>query len=247
MALLHGLGSGSDTRLSVTLAIDVVCVGAVAGAGAWRLVTGRSFPPGRRVLAALAGILAILSIGVVAVVGPLRSGWSHRAGTSPALLAQLNASFQSGGAASGASGIGSTTTAAGGAQRAGGTTSTAGLPPVPFTSAVQGDSRTSPENSQGEVTVVLTMQPSAASGNPLVVKLIGQAVNGGVAMSTSHVTWGPDSGTVSSLEGSSIGASLTGPTGTIHVALHLSLDQTHGTFTGTMTASKDSTRSESGE
>ncbi|HEX4219409.1 MAG TPA: ferric reductase-like transmembrane domain-containing protein [Acidimicrobiales bacterium] len=236
VALLHGLGAGSDTRLSVTLVVDALCVLAVAGAGGWRLVTGRSFPAARRILAALLAGTTLVGIGVVAVLGPLASGWSKRAGTSPALLAQLNAAFTSGGASGGTSGASGGT---GGAS--GGTSSTAALPATPFTSAAQGTYQTSSANTAGQVTVTLTLQPTSASTAPLVVKLNGSAANGGVAMTSSQVTWGPDSGVVTALSGASIGARLNGPAGSIHVALQLSLDQAHGTVTGTMAVTKATT------
>jgi sulfoxide reductase heme-binding subunit YedZ len=227
VALLHGLGAGSDTRLSVTLVIDALCVLAVVGAGAWRLVTGRSFPPARRILAALLAAMTLVGIGVVAVLGPLAPGWSKRAGTSPALLAQLNAAFQSGGASGAPSGGASA-----------GTSSTAIVPAPPFTSAAQGTYQTSAANAVGQVTVTLTLQPASTTIAPIVVKLNGRSANGGMAMSSSQVTWGPDSGAVTMLSGASIGASLSGPTGSLHVALGLSLDRAHGTVSGTVSATK---------
>jgi hypothetical protein len=201
-------------------------------------MTGRSFPPARRILAALLAGMTLVGIGVVAVVGPLASGWSRRAGTSPALLAQLNAAFASGGTSGAASG------SASGAS--GGTSSTTTLPTPPFASAVQGTYQTSSANAAGQVTVTLTLQPASATITPLVVKLNGRAVSGGVAMSSSQVTWGPASGVVTALSGASIGASLSGPTGSMHVALRLSLDPTHGAVTGTVSTTKATTGSASG-
>jgi hypothetical protein len=246
VALLHGLGSGTDTRLSVSLVIDAVCVLAVAGAVAWRLVTGRSLPSGRRIAAGLAGAAALVSIGVVAVVGPLASGWSRRAGTSPALLAQLNANFQSG-ASTASSGSGTASTPTGAAQPStGGASFVDVLPTPPFTSTVQGTYRTSAGGEEGQTVVVLTMQPAVASSPPLVVKLMGRAVSQGVALSSSQVTWGPDSGSVSSLQGTAIGMNLSGPQGRMHLALQLNLDQAAGTLTGTISGTKVSTAGGSG-
>src|SRR5215471_13440218 len=37
IALWHGLGTGTDTRLPVLLAVDVLCLAAVAAAAGWRL------------------------------------------------------------------------------------------------------------------------------------------------------------------------------------------------------------------
>ena len=179
IALLHGLGSGTDTRLSLTLLINVLCVVAVVGAVGWRLVTGRTFSPGRRIVAAVIGAITVVGIGIVALVGPLRPGWSQRAGTSASVLAQLNAGFQSG-SGSVAATSSSTTPWAG------------GVPSPPFHQTVRGTYQTSAPNQNGQISVVLTMAPSGSTTTPLVVKLNGDSVNGGVAMSSSQVTWGQD-------------------------------------------------------
>ena len=83
----------------------------------------------------------------------------------------------------------------------GGTSSTATLPAPPFTARRRAPPRTSPANAAGQVTVTLTLQPTSTTITPLVVKLNGRAVGGGVAMSSSQVTWGPDSGVVTALSG----------------------------------------------
>ena len=89
IAMFHSLGSGSDSRLGVVLALDVLCAVAVFGAVFWRLVSGRTFPEGRRAMAAVGTVVVGLALLVFAALGPLRPGWSHRSGTSSALLAQL--------------------------------------------------------------------------------------------------------------------------------------------------------------
>lgn len=84
VALWHGLGTGTDSKLSWLLVLDASCVVAVAAALVWRLTLA---PRGRL---RLAGILAtwglvFATIGFVAI-GPLQSGWARRAGTPVALL-----------------------------------------------------------------------------------------------------------------------------------------------------------------
>ena len=241
IALLHGLGSGSDTRLSVALFVNVICVIAVVTAVGWRLVTGRSFSPSRRLVAAVLGVISLIGIGIVAIIGPLSPGWSHRAGTSPALLAQLNARFASSGTSStstSSSGTaGTPTTAPSSPPSTPVPSSTAAVPVAPFTTSVQGTFQTSAPNRDDQVAVVLTMSSSDTS-TPLVVKLIGTAVSGGVAMSSSQVTWGQETGSVTALEGSTIGATVSGPTGTMRLNMQLNLDQGNGTLTGTVSGSK---------
>ncbi|HWD52623.1 MAG TPA: ferric reductase-like transmembrane domain-containing protein [Acidimicrobiales bacterium] len=230
IALLHGLGAGTDTRLSLTLLINVLCIVSVVGAVGWRLVTGRTFSPRRRIAAAAIGATTLIGIGIVAVLGPLRPGWSQRAGTSASVLAQLNASFQPGSGSS--TGPASPSTVP---------SSTAGIPSPPFSQAIQGTYQTSSPNREGQVSVVLTMAASGSTGTPLVVTLNGSSVNGGVAMSSSQVTWGPDSGTVTALQGSTIGARVSGPNGSIDLTLQLNLDQATGKVTGILSGTEGST------
>jgi hypothetical protein len=160
----------------------------------------------------------MVGIGVVAGSGPLRSGWSHRAGTSPAVLAELNAGFQSS--------SGTATTAA--------PSSSGGSPAPPFSQSVQGTYQTSAPDQNGQVSVVLTLTPSGAATSPLVVKLNGTSVNGGVSMSSSQVTWGSQTGKVTTLQGSTIGATVGGSSGSVDLTMQLHLDQANGTVTGTV-------------
>ena len=85
VALWHGLGTGTDSRLTWLLGLDVCCVAGVACAAGWRL----SLVPGagRRVLAAGAGTALVLATVTFAAIGPLRPGWARRAGTPVTLLA----------------------------------------------------------------------------------------------------------------------------------------------------------------
>ncbi len=84
VALWHGLGTGTDSRLPWLLALDALCVAAVAAAIWWRLSLAA---PGLGRTAALAG-LALLPVAtaIFVFVGPLQPGWSQRAGTPTALL-----------------------------------------------------------------------------------------------------------------------------------------------------------------
>jgi methionine sulfoxide reductase heme-binding subunit len=84
IALWHGLGTGTDTKLGLVLAINVGCVLAVAAAIWWRL----SLSPSRLLKATgLAAMAVAIALTVVLVLaGPLRPGWPVRAGTPPALL-----------------------------------------------------------------------------------------------------------------------------------------------------------------
>ncbi|HEY2509018.1 MAG TPA: ferric reductase-like transmembrane domain-containing protein [Streptosporangiaceae bacterium] len=83
VALWHGLGTGTDTRLPWLLLLDAVCVLVVAGALAWRLtLLGRGTARTAGLLATVAFMIATI---VFVALGPLQPGWSHRAGTPAAL------------------------------------------------------------------------------------------------------------------------------------------------------------------
>ena len=89
IALIHGLGSGTDTPLPLVLAVESACALAVLGAFAWRMTTGRTLPVGRRALAGIGAVVVTLAIAGFAALGPLRPDWSHRSGTTSSLLARL--------------------------------------------------------------------------------------------------------------------------------------------------------------
>jgi signal transduction histidine kinase len=82
VALWHGLGTGTDSKLSWLLALDAVCVVVVAGAVWWRLRLAR--PSGGRTVARLATAAFVLATIAFVAIGPLQHGWSKRAGTPTA-------------------------------------------------------------------------------------------------------------------------------------------------------------------
>lgn len=84
VALWHGLGTGTDTRLSWVLAINAGCVIAVAAAVWWRLALTGS--PVVRLTGRLALAAAAVATAIFVFTGPLQPGWSVRAGTPPALV-----------------------------------------------------------------------------------------------------------------------------------------------------------------
>ena len=91
LAVLHGLGTGTDTHGAVFLIANASCVAAVLGAVVWR-----SFLPGTRPVArrAVLSLVAVLPFALLVwlVVGPLAAGWARRAGTPAALLAGSSSS-----------------------------------------------------------------------------------------------------------------------------------------------------------
>ncbi len=86
IAVLHGLGTGSDTKIWWMLALTALCVGAVTVAICLRIAREPALAwvraPG------LAASVAVpVAIAAFAVIGPLGKGWARRAGTPARLLA----------------------------------------------------------------------------------------------------------------------------------------------------------------
>ena len=86
IALLHGLGTGSDVKSPWSLALTAICVVAVAAAVCVRTLRGWPLRRGTRVGALV--LTAILTVGLIVWLpgGPLGHGWARRSGTPVALL-----------------------------------------------------------------------------------------------------------------------------------------------------------------
>jgi sulfoxide reductase heme-binding subunit YedZ len=87
VALVHGWGTGSDTRTAWMLALTLACAGAALAAVAWRAATaGPAHARARRAsLGAAAVVVAAAAIWLPS--GPLAAGWARRSGTPRSLLA----------------------------------------------------------------------------------------------------------------------------------------------------------------
>lgn len=83
VALLHSLGSGTDTRLGPVLAIEIACVAAVLASVVWRLAAGWPRRAALRVATGASAVALVLGVAVFAVAGPLAPGWAQRAAAAP--------------------------------------------------------------------------------------------------------------------------------------------------------------------
>jgi len=87
VAVLHGIGTGTDTKTLWALFLVVVCVGAVGLTLVWRLTVG--WP--RWALARSSGIVvslaSVIALAAWTAGGPLQAGWAKAAGTPANLLA----------------------------------------------------------------------------------------------------------------------------------------------------------------
>jgi hypothetical protein len=215
VALFHGLGSGSDTRLAGAQVVYVVCVVSVLGALVWRLVSARSVATAGRAGAAALATLIVLSAAVFTVLGPLRPGWSRRSGTSSALLAQLSGATAPSAPARPAT--------------------TGSVPALPFSSSLAGRYSISGPDAAGREQLVFSLRLTN-SGQPLLVTLGGQARRGGVTMTSSSVSLGALQGSVTTLDGSFIAATVgTGATAE-HLSIQLQIDPRSRAVTGSVSA-----------
>jgi DMSO/TMAO reductase YedYZ heme-binding membrane subunit len=84
VAVLHGLGTGSDTKTWWMLALTAACVAVVLGAVAVRI--GWSERRAWRIPAAALAIATPVGLIAFTAAGPLQTGWARRAGTPANLL-----------------------------------------------------------------------------------------------------------------------------------------------------------------
>jgi hypothetical protein len=86
VALLHGLGTGSDARSTWMVLLTIACVATVLLAVAGRLAAAGT-PPRIRAAATVGLALAVPALAIFASQGPLAKGWAGRAGTPRSVLA----------------------------------------------------------------------------------------------------------------------------------------------------------------
>ena len=80
VAVLHGLGTGTDTRLRWVLVLTAGCVLAVAGLTLWRLALTWPDRPLTAAAGAVVLVVVLIAGGAWLRAGPLAPGWSHRSG-----------------------------------------------------------------------------------------------------------------------------------------------------------------------
>jgi len=230
VALVHGLGTGTDGAARWVLAVTAACALAVAVVVAWRLVAGWPAHAGLRLAAAGAAVAVALAIAGWAWTGPLRPGWARRAGTPAGLLARSAGDV---GPAAGSAG--------GGSGAAAGGSRSAAFPAVPFQAPVTGTVAFAPGAAAADRTVSLAMADGAAVRLKIVIS--GPAVQGGVEMTASSVSLGPASaptrysGRIVTLEGSVMQAVVTGAGQRLALAIDLT-SQAGTAVSGTVTAQR---------
>jgi methionine sulfoxide reductase heme-binding subunit len=92
IAVLHGLGTGSDTKQVWMLVLTVACVAAMVIATLVRIARAGPVADNIRAPAVVLSVLTPLGLAIFALAGPLEAGWARRAGTPVTLLAHNSAS-----------------------------------------------------------------------------------------------------------------------------------------------------------
>jgi sulfoxide reductase heme-binding subunit YedZ len=86
IALLHGLGTGSDVRTRWMLWVAGACVASIVASVCLRIAATRSIEPGWRIASVGAVLVGLLLLAGWVESGPLQSGWARHAGTPVPLL-----------------------------------------------------------------------------------------------------------------------------------------------------------------
>jgi hypothetical protein len=234
LAVVHGIGTGSDTKLNWVLMVNAVCTAAVIAALWWRLVRGWSIANStRRGAAVLASIALPVAVIAWTATGPLRPGWARRAGTPAALIASTASSRQHTQGSAQARGSASPTL--------GGGASAIALQ-VPFTARFAGSVHQSAPDQNGLVSVTISGRLSGTQSGLLTVVLNGQPTDdGGVNLTGSRVTLGPTGapaeyqGQITQLSGGTLVADVTSQGGVSLIAtISLQLTRGQSSVTGTV-------------
>ncbi len=226
IAVLHGLGTGSDVRQVWMLAITVACLTAVAIAVLARVLDADPEPASIRPLSLAAVVVTPLGLGAFALLGPLAPHWAKRAGTPVKLLASSRAVPV--------------------ARLA--PTSVARRPqatfPVPFTARLTGTVRQIP--APGGALVDVVVRCTGGITGEMRVRMAGAPIpGGGLSMTGSQVQLTATGlrsvleGKVDTLQGRQFQAHVSNVSGTALVLLvKLNIDNANDTVTGTLTGTR---------
>jgi hypothetical protein len=222
IALLHGLGTGSDVKSAWSLVLTGGCVLAVAAAVCVRVLRG--WPEHRTVRGGALALTALLPVVLIAWLpgGPLDRGWARSAGTPASLL-------------------GSSARAAASSAQSSHSSSLAG----PFDVRLSGTIKEGPGPRRGWVAVKISTSFTGAVAGRLDLEIDGQSVGeGGVSLRSSSVTLGSPPtpevyrGKIVALNGNRLLATVRGTEGrSLSLQVVLAIDSANGTVRGTLAAS----------
>ena len=215
LALLHGLGTGTDTSVRWALLLSLASLLAVVVAVIWRLVTARGTPVENRVLIGLATAMLVVALLGWTSSYPTQPGWARSAGTPTALL--------------GTSRVG---------VRAPSTTLHA-----PFTARLAGKIHQSP-TVNGRATVTIDALLAGPTRGRVHLALVGSVLAaGGVHLGRGYATLGTRTqpalyrGSVVALNGTDLTATVRDSTGhSMTLSIHLAINPLRTNVTGSLSA-----------
>ena len=232
VAVLHGLGTGSDTKVWWMLALTAGCLAAVLIAIWFRIARAEPERRGLRGTAIAITLATPLGLAIFTLAGPLQRGWARRAGTPPSLLGSTFVPA----AATVRHGSGANATPNAHATPASGTLK------VPFSARLAGKVTQTAES--GGAIVDLAMRLSGGAHGRLRVRLGGAPISGGgLSMTGSQVDLLADGlpsvleGQIVSLQGQQFIARVASAAGTqLNLRADLTIDSRSDTVTGTLSA-----------
>jgi DMSO/TMAO reductase YedYZ heme-binding membrane subunit len=244
LAVVHGLGTGTDPKATWMQVVIIVCIGAVIVAIWWRVLAGWPAPLGPRLAGLGATVVVPVVIAAWAFTGPLGSGWARRAGTPSNLLASSSTATP-----------GSGTSSSSGASAPPSTAAPGPFGQAPFSDTLQGTIVQSAPDAGGLVTVRIDAALEGTVSGRLVVTIQGRAARTeGVDLSTSSVTLGPPqqpglySGKVTDLEGTRLMMTATNATGAaMTLTVRLQTDPSSNAVRGTLRATPGAVSSPAGQ
>ena len=227
VAVLHGLGTGSDSRQLWALAITFACVAVVAWAVIARLRRAEWVSEPRRAMGVIAVAATPIALIAFTLIGPLSSTWAVTAGTPRKLLFFAHHPVVA------SRPVTATTTAR--------STGPAKPLKLPFSSQLTGT--ITQQQATGGAILDLELHLTGAQTGALRIRLGGQPVGGGgLSMSGSQVDLAPTGqgsalvGRVTALNGTQVAARVTGNHTPVDLLANLNIDQQTGTVSGTLEA-----------
>ena len=218
VAVLHGLGTGTDVKSWWMLLLTVICVAAVVVAVLIRIGRSAPVPSGVRAWATMLAVVTPIGLAAFALVGPLAKGWARRAGTPAPRVATAASTHP-----------------------AVPVVSRPSSPLLrPFTASVSGTVTQS--NAADGAIIELNLRLGGPVTGQLRIRLGGAPLpQGGLTLTGSQADLtGPGlpsalGGTVRSLTGDRIAARVKDVSGTaVDLQANLSIDQNSGSVTGTV-------------
>jgi methionine sulfoxide reductase heme-binding subunit len=224
VAVLHGLGSGSDTKVWWMLGLTIACTAAVMIAVWTRIERASAAVPSTRTVAVIASIVTPLGLAIFTLLGPLQSGWARRAGTPTALLGKASVPVA--------------------ARTA--TPTANSVAPAPFSATLSGTIKQTPE--PGGAVIDLALRLSGGARGRLRVRIAGAPQDGGgLSMTGSQVVLAASSvpavmqGRIISLQGQQFIARVAaGGVSTLDLRANLNIDSQAGAVNGTLAAAPTS-------